>query len=282
MKYLKYSLVLIITCCLNTIVYAASQPEMATIINLSGKQRMLTQKMSKEILLIGKGINVGENEINLRKTADLFEKTLKGLMNGDSQLGLVKIDNPAIMTQLKKVEKLWWGFQRSITVVLKGTAPLHVLKAIAVQNMPLLIEMNKAVKMYEKAGDSNLSPTMAVTINLAGKQRMLTQKMTKELLLVANNIHTNDNKTALTKTVALFDRTLKGLLDGDQELGLNGTKDNSIRTQLTLINTLWTEYKPVLDEINVSQAALTQAAILNMPLLKEMNKAVMMYTKSVK
>ncbi len=48
--------------------------------------------------------------------------------------------------------------------------------------------MNRAVGMYAKASGSKLDPKMADTINRAGKQRMLTQKMTKELLLIANGI----------------------------------------------------------------------------------------------
>jgi len=38
-------------------------------INLAGKQRMLTQKMSKEALFIAKGINVKANTEALGKTA---------------------------------------------------------------------------------------------------------------------------------------------------------------------------------------------------------------------
>jgi hypothetical protein len=123
---------------------------------------------------------------------------------------------------------------------------------------------------------------MAGVINLAGKQRMLTQKMTKELLLVAIGIDADANKANLAKTVALFDRTLKGLKDGDKDLGLPGTKDPAILAQLDIVTMLWGEYKPVLDAVDVSDAGLAKAAVLNLPLLKSMNTAVKMYEASVK
>jgi hypothetical protein len=255
---------------------------MAITINLAGKQRMLTQKMSKEILLIAKGIDVVENKTNLGKTAALFDRTLKGLLNGDAGLGLVKTENPAIVEQLKKVEKLWGKFQNNVKAVLAGNTSTAVLEEVARRNLPLLREMNKAVKMYEKAGGSSLAPKMAVTINLAGKQRMLTQKMTKELLLVANGINPERNRANLKKTVSLFNRTLRGLLDGDAGLGLPGTTDAAIRAQLNIVNRLWNKYKPLLSKSNVSQDDLVKAAKLNMPLLKEMNKTVQMYAKSAK
>ena len=136
--------------------------------------------------------------------------------------------------------------------------------------------------MYTKASGSTLDPAVATTLNLAGKQRMLTQKMTKELLLVANGIDADGNKANLGKTVALFERTLNGLLEGDAELGLTGTKDQAIRDQLAVVQGLWGQYKPVLDAVDTSDAGLAKAAELNLPLLKDMNKAVKMYEQTAK
>ncbi len=261
---------------------ATTSQESAVVINLAGKQRMLTQKMSKEILLIAKGIEAEANKADLKKTAALFDKTLNGLIQGDPSLGLPKTEDPAILAQLEKVKGLWQGFKKDVDAVLGGNTGGEVLKDVAMRNLPLLREMNKAVQMYAKAAGSKLSPEMATTINLAGKQRMLTQKMTKELLLVANGIDPDANKAALKKTVALFDRTLKGLLEGDPDLGLPGTRDPAIRKQLGVVQGLWAEYKPVLDAVDISDAGLTKAARLNLPLLKEMNKAVKMYEAAVK
>ena len=261
---------------------AATKQEQAVQINLAGKQRMLTQKMSKEVLLVARGIDAEANRKNLAKTAALFEKTLNGLVTGDADLGLPPTTDPAILAQLDVVKGLWKDFKKNVDAVLAGDTSPAVLTAIANQNLPLLKQMNKAVQMYAKAAGSSLSPAMATTINLAGKQRMLTQKMTKELLLVANGVDADANRAALKKTVALFDRTLKGLLDGDAGLGLPGTKDPAIRAQLQVVAKLWQEYKPVLDAVDTSDAGLKKAARLNLPLLKEMNKAVKMFERSVK
>jgi hypothetical protein len=261
---------------------AATKEEMGATINLAGKQRMLTQKMSKEALLIAKGIDAGDNKANLKKTASLFDKTLVGLVDGDASMGLPKTTDPAILKQLEVVKALWVEFKVSIDAAAGGDTSAGVLDKIATQNLPLLKEMNKAVQMYAKAAGSTLDPAVATTINLAGKQRMLTQKMTKELLLVANGIDADANKANLAKTVALFDRTLKGLKDGDKDLGLPGTKDQAILAQLAVVAKLWNEYKPVLDAVDVSDAGLAKAAKLNLPLLKNLNKAVKMYEASVK
>jgi hypothetical protein len=254
-----------------------TKQEMGVIMDLAGKQRMFTQKMTKEILLIAKGINVAENKKKLRQTAIRFNRTLIGLFDGDSELGLVKVENPHIVQQLNKVADLWREFRNNVDAVLRGNTSIAVLKKTAQQNLPLLKEMNKAVNMYERRSHSTLEQWMAVTINLAGKQRMLTQKMTKELLLVTIGIEPVKNRAELKKTVSLFERTLAGLLEGDAELGLPGAKDSRIREQLMRVKKRWNEYKPILTKSKLSQADLMTAAQLNIPLLEEMDEVVQMY-----
>lgn len=256
--------------------------DMGKVINLAGKQRMLTQKMSKEALLIAKGIDSAGNTENLKKTSALFDKTLTGLINGDADLGLEKTEDAAIVDQLSKVTAMWATFNESIQKVITGDISSATLQAIADQNVPLLKEMNAAVQMYAKASGSSLEKGMATTINLAGKQRMLTQKMTKELLLVANGIDTDANKASLGKTVALFEKTLTGLIEGDADLGLPATTDKDILAQLGKVEALWAEYKPILDSVDISEAGLQSAAAKNLPLLKNMNAAVQMYEKLAK
>ena len=246
----------------------------ANVINLAGKQRMLTQKMSKEALFIAKGIDTKANIEALKKTEALFDKTLKGLVNGDEELKLPKTTNKEILAQLKKVSELWDSMKKSIDVIASGKVDKKALESISKENLPLLKNMNQAVQMYAKASGSKLSPEMAETINRAGKQRMLTQKMTKELLLVANGIDVEANKENAKKTGELFENTLKDLIDK--------CKDDKIKAQLGVVAKLWADYKDIIFKADTSDAALKKAEEMNIPLLKNMNKAVKMYEASVK
>ena len=180
-------------------------------INLAGKQRMLTQKMSKEAFLIANGIDTEKNIANLQVTRNLFDKTLKGLKNGDSDLGLDKTTKGKIIKQLDKVTKLWTGFSQSTSNVIRnGTVNPEDIKVIATKNIPLLKEMNKGVKLYEaNAAGSGTNPALVKAINLAGRQRMLTQKMSKEFMLVGIGYDEDKNKSNLVKTIALFDKYFK-------------------------------------------------------------------------
>jgi len=263
--------------------------EYGTVLNLSGKQRMLSQKMSKEIMLIAIDVDTEPNLTNLAATSGLFDKTLKGLRNGSDELKLPPTNAKRILRQLDKVDAIWAEFYPVVQAILKSKAvSTDQVATIAKNNLPLLKEMNKAVGLYEKdakKGGLKSDPGLAATLNLSGKQRMLTQKMSKEFLLVAYGHNVEDNKLGLLETYSLFERTLKGLRNGDETLGLQATKQAHILAQLDVVEGLWATFKPIvaygadhkttsipMDKINI-------LANTNLPLLKEMNKAVGMYAK---
>lgn len=261
--------------------------EWGTIINLAGRQRMLSQKMTKEILLISLDYNKAENLSALEETANLFDKTLKGLRNGDSQLSLPPTTSRRILRQIdQKILPVWNVFYPRVQEILKAkTVSPDQLAAVIENNLPLLGEMNKCVKLYESEASKSgvaIDPKLAVTINLAGKQRMLSQKMSKEFLLIAKKSNPEANRLNLQETYALFDRTLKGLMDGDATLELPGTTDQAIRAQLGKVQSLWQEFKSLMEygaqtNQDIPADKIAEVAQKNLPLLSEMNKAVKMY-----
>ena len=123
--------------------------------------------------------------------------------------------------------------------------------------------------------DMSTSADYAVVLNLSGKQRMLTQKMSKEFLLLACGHDVETNQLNLLETYDLFERTLNGLYDGDEVLGLPGTQSQPIRAQLDVVKGLWTKFKPIMESASNGNAidpeTITNVANVNLPLLKEMN-----------
>lgn len=113
-------------------------------------------------------------------------------------------------------------------------------------------------------------------INLAGRQRMLTQKMTKEMLFTVAG---QDQKAAMLKTKSLFETTLAGLIDGSTELGLEPVSHADTKDQLLLVQELWLEFSPKLDKAlatsdPVLMKALTKDSVV---ILQQMNAGVKLY-----
>ncbi|MEM9660899.1 MAG: methyl-accepting chemotaxis protein [Planctomycetota bacterium] len=129
-------------------------------------------------------------------------------------------------------------------------------------------------------------------VNLAGRQRMLTQRMTKETLEIIAAVNQEQRRAAaerLTGTVSLFDDTLAALLAGGQTrdaggnaIDLAAANDAAALDALQRGKTRWTPLRDALrsaidsDEsakVAGVQALLPQLLETNTPLLKEMNEA---------
>ncbi|MFQ5962933.1 MAG: methyl-accepting chemotaxis protein [Candidatus Scalinduaceae bacterium] len=192
------------------IVTMNSQRDDSVVINLAGKQRMLTQKMTKEALsTITNGEQMKEaHKKSLAKTSALFDKTLKGLISGDEELKLPPTQNTEILDQLNYIKKLWNGFRIHIDVIINkdSTTPeyLDSVSYVSSKNIQLLKEMNKAVGMYEeqstkKAATLRWSNTIiaiitVVTIILAWV--VVVRPLVKSLTEIINNLSNSTDQAA--------------------------------------------------------------------------------------
>ena len=132
-----------------------SQKHDSAIINLAGAQRMLSQRLAKEALLLHEGKAQTDS---LEASAARFDRVLKGLLSGDAELGLPAASDSNIKNQLAVVEKLWQPV-KSAADKLKSAKGQDdaALKTIAEGNDALLKEMDAAVKLFEAAGQSRVS-----------------------------------------------------------------------------------------------------------------------------
>ena len=133
-------------------IWAANAQFDAKVINLAGRQRMLTQKMTKEMLFILAGQDQAEA---LGKTKNLFQTTLAGLILGNEEMGLPPAPNAQILDQLTLVEELWAKFSVSLDKAL-ATKDQKLLSALTVDSVTILKEMNAAVKMFEQNSNQKM------------------------------------------------------------------------------------------------------------------------------
>lgn len=112
------------------------------------------------------------------------------------------------------------------------------ISIIAVSTLIILIISNQLLiqKILDEKRDD------ATVINLAGRQRMLSQKIAKNVYLAEN---TNIELEALKKEVEVWSSTHEGLKNGSKELGIKANKNE-------LIQTLFSETEPHYEAIRNS------------------------------
>lgn len=122
----------------------------ASSINMAGAQRMLSQRVAKEAMLVGSGV---EQRSAAEKTIQLFERSHNALMKGDKARGIAAVKDEKIRAQLSKVEQLWREYKQSISNHMT-TPTAETLRAIQAQSPVVLKEMNKGVGMMAELSNS--------------------------------------------------------------------------------------------------------------------------------
>jgi len=234
-----------------------------TTINLSGKQRMLTQRMTKLALLISLNINKDKNQKSLMAFANLYHDTLEGFKDKD---------NKEVDAQIVVIEKIWKPFFKNVKIVVEGKdKDGKALDYLIAKNGTLLKESNILVTNFEEGNKSQnyMEKAMVSIINLAGRQRMLTQKMTKEKLLCVKG--KSENSAKLDKTVKLFDDSLTTLIKGNTKKKISKPTNKKIKAQLAKVALIWKELKPIYENKKPTVQELAVVIKKNSVLLKEMN-----------
>ncbi|SFV58087.1 Methyl-accepting chemotaxis protein [hydrothermal vent metagenome] len=236
---------------------------------------MLTQRMTKLAILISLNIDKDKNQKSLLKFANLYNDTLAEFKAGKTDLGFTKEANLKIDKQIIVVEKLWKDFLSNVKTLADGKDKGDkALDYVTSHNKALLKESNNLVSLYEKSNTSQnyMEKAMVKIVNLAGRQRMLTQKMTKEKLMCVKG--QKEYKKSLLKTIKLFDDSLDTLINGNPSQKIPKPSNKKIKEQLLKVKKLWDELKPLYE--NWKPDAKTLAIIIkqNPILLKEMNKMV--------
>ncbi len=127
----------------------------ARIINLAGKQRMLTQKMTKEIFIISMLNDSKAKETHiaaLRNAQRQFSITHHALRFGNATMGIPATTSKKIIAQWEKVDVLWEKFKDQLEHIIqtKGKVPLITLTEFNNLSDQLLIALDTLVSLFEE------------------------------------------------------------------------------------------------------------------------------------
>jgi methyl-accepting chemotaxis protein len=123
------------------------------VVNIAGRQRMLSQKMAKEALSLSLGLgDAGQLRQQLQATGQLFGKSLQGLRNGDPQMGLPATSDPEILALIDQVQGRWTPVQAALAALVSSQPDSEAFgqaRQVIVQgNLELMRGMNQATEMY--------------------------------------------------------------------------------------------------------------------------------------
>ncbi|PUE66005.1 type IV pili methyl-accepting chemotaxis transducer N-terminal domain-containing protein [Arcobacter caeni] len=150
-----FFIILMTSIIITTIYLNEKNKKDAQVINIAGKQRMLTQKISKSIFYIYHNNNQIYNELDNATIEFIYN--LNSLKNGNDELGIYKAPTNEIEKQIAKVELLWNNFYLTINEFkniidskdnINEQKFKNTIDSIYTMNTTLLNEVNILVSMY--------------------------------------------------------------------------------------------------------------------------------------
>ncbi|MEW8507409.1 MAG: methyl-accepting chemotaxis protein [Candidatus Thiodiazotropha sp.] len=199
----------------------------ATAINVAGRQRMLSQRVAKEALLAAQNI---ESRDRVTSTIALFESSHQKLLNGDEEVGIQAVTDPAIRAQLNKVNGLWISYRQSIDSYLENPS-VEGMNAIHTQSPVVLKEMHKGVNMMASATNEAVRSQQIFTLLMAVGIVLLVWfgRMFGSVILMQNIGNLKARLVAVAK--GDFSRTLE-VTYTDNEIGETFTAYNTMLDQV--------------------------------------------------
>ncbi len=253
-------------------------------VDVAGRQRMLSQRIAKAACLKSGGINAGANNSEMLEATDQFEKALSGLHHGDEELKLTPEKFSKVLAALEIVENHWAEYEPHVDQATGPRALDHAELAETITYSTVVLKsMNEAVGIIARAYANNvpdISLGMTMTVDVAGRQRMLTQKMTKEMCaaVVTGNA---DYLKSFATSFELFDKSLGALQTGFEPVAIIAPPSPEIAEKLAKVEELWAELRPTAAAVASgempSRETLEEFSVAIEPVLVTMHQAVGLY-----
>lgn len=258
-------------------------------INFAGKLRMLSQRIPAAACAVHADIATDQSVPVLKAAHEEFQTILNALEFGDEALGIIGAEERR--KTLVVLEELHAAFDplndALVDIETTGGTDEEIL-ALAEANGHTLNVAKLLVSEItgEYANPVALLQSDALAIDIAGRQRMLTQKMSKEVCLIMSGIHADASLEVLGGTMNMFETSLNALQHGMPAAGIMPAKDDAIIAGLAKVAADWAEIRGHVETVANGGTidAATQAAVftgLNIT-MADMNATVGLYTAGSK
>jgi hypothetical protein len=158
-------------------------------VNVAGKQRMFTQKLLKNYVMIGMNNTFGNPQKSLTKTVNQFEESMQALYDFTK--------DETIKKSIDKSKKMWVGVKENLE---KEPVKLNVEK-LQLDLEALLKAADDTTKLFAATSGK----TSDEIINISGRQRMLSQRMAGLYMLKVWGIEDSQFQKKLFDSMALFE-----------------------------------------------------------------------------
>lgn len=263
----------------------ATAQQISARVNIAGRQRMLTQRIVMATCFAQSDIDTDANQRHATNARETFGRTLSELRDGAPLLELPRETESDVLVTLLDVDPHWKRFDSLLgefeTKEAVSPDDLLTLNSAAEQLLKSSDAVTFRIAQTYKSASADLPLEKTLVIDLAGRQRMLTQRALKNACLIHNAPRAQLFRDDLAQTVRLFDATLDALRFGETEMGIPRATHPDLTEQLAIVAKFWPAVKRTLDDLaagsQLNDVALATLARRTETLLEALERTVKTY-----
>jgi len=258
-------------------------------VNLSGQLGTLSERITAAACNLSAGVATTESQAVLKISTNHFSRINKALLVGNRGFGILGEETrPRTLQAISDLNAKWEPLQEMANATEASANDENYIASIADQSNPVQAEAKILVSEItgQYADPVALLHADALLLEIAGRQRMLANRMSKNVCLVASDVNDADAMVELQDTMALFEASLSALQNGMESVGLRPPPTQKIADGLSVVDDEWQTIRPVLEatlsgaELDDDVRAEVFLAFLGME--ARMNNVVNLYQKNSK
>lgn len=258
-------------------------------IDFSGKLRMLSQRIVAAGCNYAAGIDPDSSGGMLNAAKVEFETIIDALEFGNPDLGIIGTEERRkTQVGISKLRELWAPTEETANLIQSGDNATETVTTIADQSAPLL-EMAKLLVSELSAQYSDPTAVLqadALVIDIAGRQRMLSQRMSKNVCLISSGVNAETAPGELAGAAKMFEVSLFALRNGMADAGIKAPPNQEIAAGLDVVISDWENLKVIVEKVLAGNDLDTEqrAIMFNQAnaMTGHMNTVVGMYSEASK
>ena len=213
--------------------------------DLTARLRALSQSIGKEMAQLTAVSGTGDSIADLEVKRQEFSELLTALHDLDQSPESRSSSNPEIGRLLGAVDEAWpaleskisdaiaWGHMTHYEVLQFDTAARDLDRVLA----------NLQLTYRQAAADFGVHSVIINAIAVAEEQRILSQEISKTFFMLTYGVNAPQNRERLAAAIEQFDRDMRGLVEGNPEVGLIPAPTAGIRADLDAARNVWTSLR---------------------------------------
>ncbi|SFJ88786.1 Type IV pili methyl-accepting chemotaxis transducer N-term, partial [Jannaschia pohangensis] len=193
-------------------------------IDMSGKLRMLSQRIAASACNEAAGIALDQSVPMIAAAVAEYDRIIAALEHGDDELGIFGAEtNRKILADIQALHAVWDPLHVDLDTAIAGDITAEEAFQIEAVSDELLKIAQHMVSLISGryADPAALMQADALTIDIAGRQRMLAQRMSKNACLIASGHDVEASRAEMLAALEMYDTSLTALRFGMPTAGIS-------------------------------------------------------------